>query len=596
MALRPYQQECLEAVRQADIEGDRRLVVALPTGTGKTHIASNLPEYIDLQPWETMAFVVDREELAFQAVDELSECNPDLQVTLEKAEYHGDEDADIVVASVDTLSRSPQRLHKYANTPFRAIFLDECHGAVAPKYLKILRGLRVLKGEDNIDPGRLLIGLTATPRRADGVALERIFDRIVYRRNIREMVDAGWLAEPIAYTVDTGVDLDTVKMYQRDFATGQLSHIMNTPRINNLVVDHYLKYGAGLPAIAFTVDIEHSETLAATFRQRGLEFHAISSRTPTGHRRDLVAAHRRMELLGLVSCEALLQGFDSPPATVGLFVRPTCSPVVFTQAFGRIERPYPAPEAAATHTGYWKKNAIWIDFVGVTSKFRLYTAATMFGLHPKFDLDGRSITKTLEHLEQLQRNSPSLDISAYPSLFDIEAAATEVDLWQPPAIPRVAKHCSQFVWSQAREDLYRLPVPGMTIWIEHNLLGQYEVWRQAQDQDEMRLVFDQPEDAFAYADSMVPDEVVALVRSKARWRKDPPSEPQCIHLWRVDPQVRERFSSGEAFYRHARYLFHQGNLAFSKGAISQRIEMCKWAKKQHHAAHTQHQPALATHS
>jgi hypothetical protein len=443
----------------------------------------------------------------------------------------------------------------------------------------VLRALRVLKGEPDVDPRRLLIGLTATPRRHDGLALERILDQVVYRRSILEMVGEGWIAEPVAYRIDTGVDLDSVKMYQKDFATGELSHIMNTPQVNALVVDSYLQYGAGLPAIGFTVDIQHSEDMAAAFRARGLQFEAISSRTPPGRRKELVEAHRNLELTGLVSCQALLVGFDSPPATVALLARPTCSGLLFTQAVGRVMRPYPAPENAATHTGYRKQHAILLDFVGSSSKFRLYTAGTLYGLNPQFDFQGRSITRTLKEMEDLQRASPSLDPTAHLDLGAAQAAATEVDLWQPPAIPKLAKHCSQFVWTAAGEHRYRLSLPGQAVWLEQNHLGQYEVWRQENGAIDKRMIFDQPEDGFAYADSLVPDEIVPLVRAKARWRKEAPSEAQCRHLWYRDPVIRCRFGSGEAFYRYADYHFRAGNLAFSKGALSQRIEMCKRAKE-----------------
>jgi ATP-dependent helicase IRC3 len=235
---------------------------------------------------------------------ELQESNPDLRVTLEKAEHRGDPDADIVVASVDSLYRSQQRLDRFASAPYRVVFPDEAHGTVSPKWLKVLHALRVLKDEDNRDPSRLLCGLTATPRRFDGLALSRVFSRIVFRRSIREMVDAGWNAEPIAYRVETGLDLDDVSMRQGDFATGELSHKVNTPRINALVVKKYLEYGAGLPFIEFTVDIEHSEDAAKTFRYHGIQCEAISSNTPKKLRKELIEAHRNMELPGLASCLA----------------------------------------------------------------------------------------------------------------------------------------------------------------------------------------------------------------------------------------------------------------------------------------------------
>ena len=67
--------------------------------------------------------------------------------------------------------------------------------------------------------------------------------------------------------------------------------------------------------------------------------------------------------------------------------------------------------------------------------------------------------------------------------------------------------------------------------------------------------------------------------AKSRWRKEPPSEPQCDLLWHKDPIVRKSFAGGPEFYRFATHQFAHGNVAFSKGNVSQRIEIAKRANK-----------------
>jgi ATP-dependent helicase IRC3 len=539
----------------------------------------NFPTVLGLQPWERMVVLTHLEELAAQTVGAMQRENPDLRIGLEKAQSHADPDSDIVVASIQTLSRAPHRLDP---SSVKIVAVDECHHATSTAWMKVLKHLRVLKGEDNRDPERRLYGVSATPRRADAAALERIFDRIVYRKGIREMINEGWLADPIAYRVETDADLDSVSVRAGDFATGELSRAVNTPNQNALVVKKYVEYGEGLPAIAFTVDIIHSETLAATFREHGLHFEAISSNTPTQKRKEIIDAYRKGDILGLCSCQALLEAFDAPIATVALWDRPTQSGLLYTQGLGRVLRPYPAPEAAATHTGYVKTKAIVIDFAGVTRKFRLYTASNLFGLHPKFNMEGRSITKTLEHLEGLQREHPTLDISAYAGLADVEAAAVSVNLWKPPAIPKLAKTCSRFVWMGAGDNAYRLSAPGMSVCIEVDHLGRYGVSRLMNGAagPDSYLEFTEPEDSFAYADSLVPDEVVTLMLANSRWRKESPSEAQCELLWHKDPIVRKGFTGGQDFYRFACYQFSHGNVAFSRGNVSQRIEIAKRALRE----------------
>ena len=575
--LRPYQSECLQEIRRADIEGCRAGLITLPCGSGKTKLMGNFPATLGMQPWEKMVVLVAMEELAYQTMGAMQAENPGLKVGLEKAQYHADSDCDIVVASVQTVSRSLDRLNPAG---VKIVAVDECHHSTSTQHTKVLKHLRVLKGDPDRDPERRLYGVSATPRRADSIALERIFDKIVFRKTIREMIAEKYLCEPVAHRIMTDANLDEVGMRSGDFATGELSRTVNTPNQNALVVKKYLEFGSGLPAIAFTVDIQHSEDLADTFRHEGLHFEAISSNTPAARRKEIVDAYRRGEILGLCSCQALLESFDAPIATVALFDRPTCSGLLYTQALGRVLRPYPAPEAASGHAGYVKTNAIILDFVGASLKHRLYTASGLFGLNPEFNLEGRSISKTVEQLEDIAERNPTLDITAYTSLSEVEAAAVSVDLWKPAPIPKLAKSCSKFIWIQQGEDLYRLSAPGMAVFIEENHLGTYEVWRHVdKEKPDGHMTFQEPEDAFALADSLVPDDLAILLTAKARWRKEAPTEPQCNLLYFKDPVIRKRFSSGQAFHRFARYQFEKGNQAFSKGSVSMRIELCKRAKE-----------------
>lgn len=47
--LRPYQTECLQSVKTAYRAGLRRVLVSLPTGTGKTVVFASFPEFFKMQ-------------------------------------------------------------------------------------------------------------------------------------------------------------------------------------------------------------------------------------------------------------------------------------------------------------------------------------------------------------------------------------------------------------------------------------------------------------------------------------------------------------------------------------------------------------------
>jgi superfamily II DNA or RNA helicase len=82
LLLRPYQEEAIEAINNAALDGVTRPLVALPTGTGKTVIFGSL-----LARRASPALVLaHRDELIRQAVDKLLLVNPDFQVGVVKAE------------------------------------------------------------------------------------------------------------------------------------------------------------------------------------------------------------------------------------------------------------------------------------------------------------------------------------------------------------------------------------------------------------------------------------------------------------------------------------------------------------------------------
>lgn len=73
-AVRPYQQEAMKALDQATELGKRRFLIELPTGTGKTDlICLYLKRLIDAGRAERILFLVDREQLAKQALEALQD-------------------------------------------------------------------------------------------------------------------------------------------------------------------------------------------------------------------------------------------------------------------------------------------------------------------------------------------------------------------------------------------------------------------------------------------------------------------------------------------------------------------------------------------
>lgn len=76
---------------------------------------------------------------------------------------------------------SKDRIEKYDPSKFKLVLVDEAHHIVAPKYLEILDyfGLRAVT-----ESSPVLVGVSATLSRFDGLALSAAIDHIVYHKYV----------------------------------------------------------------------------------------------------------------------------------------------------------------------------------------------------------------------------------------------------------------------------------------------------------------------------------------------------------------------------------------------------------------------------
>src|SRR5207253_9811881 len=100
--LRAYQSEALNAVCDAYRAGKRRVIVSLPTGTGKTVVFAYFPRALKMK--KRLLVLAHREELLLQAQEKFRLIDPDLKVEIEQAGARASADARVVVASVPTLA------------------------------------------------------------------------------------------------------------------------------------------------------------------------------------------------------------------------------------------------------------------------------------------------------------------------------------------------------------------------------------------------------------------------------------------------------------------------------------------------------------
>jgi len=179
--LRPYQDECINAVLANVAQGGRRLGISLATGSGKTVIFSHLIDRLSPPTRDATQTLIlaHRRELVEQAASHCRNLYPEKTVEIDMGNERASGAADITIASVASL-RNEDRLSNYDPMRFKLLMIDEAHHAAAPSYLGIIKhfGLAAKEGKSPTT----LVGVSATFFRPDGVSLGSAVDRIVYHR------------------------------------------------------------------------------------------------------------------------------------------------------------------------------------------------------------------------------------------------------------------------------------------------------------------------------------------------------------------------------------------------------------------------------
>ena len=192
--LRPYQTKAVAAILNEWKEHQKTLLV-LPTGTGKTVVFAKVVE-IKTGEGKRVLILAHRNELLEQANDKLKEtCG--LDAVLEKAEFTTvGLDEPVTVGSVQTLHRE-SRLSKFPKDYFDIIIVDEAHHVMSETYQKIL----------NYFDKALVLGVTATPDRADHKNLGQFFESLAFEYPIRQAIQEGYLSPIRAQMIPLELDI-----------------------------------------------------------------------------------------------------------------------------------------------------------------------------------------------------------------------------------------------------------------------------------------------------------------------------------------------------------------------------------------------------
>jgi type I restriction enzyme R subunit len=408
---RSFQIACIDTLCREIVNGRRKMLVEMATGTGKTRVAAALIKRLFEANWTTRAlFVVDRNQLGIQTEDAFTEHLPHLPCyRVPRVGRRFQDEKRVTIVTLQTL------VNEYANYSsgyFDLVIIDECHRSIYGKWRRAIDHFDAIK-----------IGLTATPcvmRDAPDIDEEdraaihdtlRFFevDGPTYSYTLAEALADGHLVPYEIYramTVRTAategfavarneIDWDALDGQTRAemealFAESDplivdptaLERKFTIPQRNRAMVREFrevLEKGYTGPngirrapdwgkTIVFAVTKKHAETLARLFDQ---EF-ADKKPSPTTRYADFVVSgqgpddtvdgNARIERFKkeefpqiLVSVNMLDTGFDCPELRNLVMARFTHSTILYRQMRGRGTRQAPG-----------KSRFTLFDFTGVT--------------------------------------------------------------------------------------------------------------------------------------------------------------------------------------------------------------------------------------
>lgn len=531
--LRPYQEQAIAGIRSQLSLGSSRTLVAMATGLGKTVVFASLPGALGLPGrWLVLAH---RSELLDQAASKLRAVNPELHVEVEQAHRRAGS-ADVVVASVQTLQG--RRLERLDPEEFAAVIVDEAHHATAPSYRKILRHF----GVDAPGGARPLIGVTATPRRGDGVGLGAVFDSVSYEMGLRDGIEQEWLAPLSGWRIETGESLASVSWRAGDFVAGQLAGAVDTDARNQLVVREYQDKATGRRALAFCASVAHAERMAEAFVDRGVSAACISGETPADARAGILQSFAAGKLQVIANCGVLTEGFDDPGVSCILMARPTGSSLLYQQIVGRGTRRAPG-----------KEDCLVLDFVDNSSKHGLASLAGLLDLPGAMDLRGRGAVETAKEVERVKRETPWIDTDKISSVEDLETAATRIEFFSQ-AVPDELDGVTTFEWRRAGGG-YQIHLPGQrgrpreSLVVARDRLGAWSVSYESDGEARGLSSHSSAGEAIRWADRRIGEirpESARLVNLSSPWRKQSATPKQLELLRRLKVAHPPEINRGQA--------------------------------------------------
>ncbi|MEV5708639.1 DUF3427 domain-containing protein [Actinoallomurus sp. NPDC052274] len=325
----PYQREILDELQAArELHDHWRNLAVMATGTGKTVVAAlDYKRLLAQGTVKSLLFVAHRKEILQQSLLTFRQTLQDGSFGELMVDGQRPQEWKHVFASIQSLSRL-----EIEPDHFDMVIVDEFHHAEASTYTQLL---------DHLKP-KALLGLTATPERADGADILHWFDggKPTVELRLWEALERDLLVPFHYFGIHDATDLSQITWRR---GTGY-----DVTELTNLYTGHEARVAMVIKALAdkltnvramravgFCVSIAHAEFMATRFNQAGIPSVAVTSATDRAAREQALEDLRSRKINAVFTVDLFNEGVDVPQIDTVLFLRPTESATVFLQQLGR---------------------------------------------------------------------------------------------------------------------------------------------------------------------------------------------------------------------------------------------------------------------
>lgn len=349
ITLRKYQKDAIKAAKQGWGRGKQKLLVVMPTGTGKTIVFAKLIEEVVSEGGRVL-ILAHRVELLKQARDKLVKTTTvrDEQVQLGVELAEDPDTVRVVISSFQALTTryyevkngkeyTWQRMEEFPEDYFDLIIVDEAHHALSAGYQSILSYFSSAR----------VLGVTATPSRGDMKSLGDYFEEVSFNYSFSQAIQDGWICPVTQKTVPMEIDISKVRLRGNDFSADDLSEALRA-RLKAIAVT-IARECSDRKTVVFVPGVKTGKALAEILCEEGLP--AVEVDGARDYQRDL-QAFRDGKYRVIVNALLLTEGWDCPEVDCVVLLRPTTIPGFFQQMVGR-----------GTRVCEGKKDLLILDFL-----------------------------------------------------------------------------------------------------------------------------------------------------------------------------------------------------------------------------------------